>query len=933
MASGDGAGAKDFVEGWVKEGKPLDRIMRGSQLLEIQSEIKREETKVSKQLTQGEQDLAALQAELNACNEQCVEQQQKLKALRSQQTVTLDTEKKMGISRATKETIDRFLTRRPREQDESQMTTSVDVHFLPGEETTGSNLHIGGEGAGSRDANFTVQLNEHVETLAKQAAKYWGLDANKVFFLDRDGRIVPDKMLLSDIILPPLAPASEPATSHSAASAPATGSSSALATLPEGGALDVHGKGQEAWTVNKRNYTLTLVRATTVLDKQDLSKPKGEVWNDFTFKLGELTAELEATRKKREGLDGVTAREHQSLDQIPSLYDLIQLGLQKKRMKMADTRCRWVEFLIFLLSELLFIGFVLLPDSSWAASMRLSSNHIDRTMGAFTYAEQKNTGIRTMEEGHTFEQYYAWLDGPVRRSVVGGQLKQGNLHVIGVFGYIYTVEYAPGADVDNWCETPTAPDTMVDNDSNATLNETCGNSSNATGANNTGNCSVNATAVASVATTPEFSMDGSTSRRLNKCVPRSLFVCQTWNTIAIFRLAMERNGQVPDCQIPYKAYDFETYFSSFAEAPLAYVQGKIHAYVTDDFTIVNTTDDASWDAARDDFYLKARRANIPAMMLLVLVYNPSLNGCMAKRYLMEKTLSGSIVMSSKTKGLHLTIADPFTTACYIIIIILAIVCFAMELRRIAGWPKRWSFEDERDKCNSITLVFALLPVALLMSFIMYQARFQKSADDLLILGPDNMIEEKTLEDIAVVEVVDRYHLVMVLVVHLMFNMLFFRYLLMYFPQLTFLTVMVKKVTKPLISVLTVILLFLSVVAFVFYALYSTKIDSYRNLIIVLMSTFRFAHGGLRDWLLLKLQHPAAWLLLMMMVCVMLPMILNHLPVAVMLSHKREKELQENYSYHTFWASARSQVSNPMDFNPALAGYDFTGPEPVKVTTS
>ena len=36
----------------------------------------------------------------------------------------------------------------------------VDVHFLTGTETTGFNLHINGEGAGSRDAKFLVHLNE-----------------------------------------------------------------------------------------------------------------------------------------------------------------------------------------------------------------------------------------------------------------------------------------------------------------------------------------------------------------------------------------------------------------------------------------------------------------------------------------------------------------------------------------------------------------------------------------------------------------------------------------------------------------------------------------------------------------------------------------------------------------------------------------------------
>lgn len=41
-----------------------------------------------------------------------------------------------------------------------------------------------------------VRLDDKVRKLLGQAAKYWGLDENKVFFLDHDHRIVPDGMVL-----------------------------------------------------------------------------------------------------------------------------------------------------------------------------------------------------------------------------------------------------------------------------------------------------------------------------------------------------------------------------------------------------------------------------------------------------------------------------------------------------------------------------------------------------------------------------------------------------------------------------------------------------------------------------------------------------------------------------------------------------------------
>merc|ERR1719271_905191 len=93
-----------------------------------------------------------------------------------------------------------YLELRPMGADDKR---SVHVYFLTGEEV-GSELHVGREGAGSRDATFIVTLSQTVQSLATQAAKYWGLNPEKVFFLDRDGRIVQGQMKLADIILPPV---------------------------------------------------------------------------------------------------------------------------------------------------------------------------------------------------------------------------------------------------------------------------------------------------------------------------------------------------------------------------------------------------------------------------------------------------------------------------------------------------------------------------------------------------------------------------------------------------------------------------------------------------------------------------------------------------------------------------------------------------------
>lgn len=169
----------EWVEGYNEVGKLLDRITKVPELQEQQKKMKREEVELNKLLQKDMQDMGELQHKLKETNDKYAEEKMKLDELRSEQRVTLNGDQKTRIMTVTRETVDSFVCRIPRSKDE-QMT--VDVHFLTGTETTGFNLQLNGEGAGSRDAKFLVKMNQKVQSLAEQAAKYWGLDANKVFF-------------------------------------------------------------------------------------------------------------------------------------------------------------------------------------------------------------------------------------------------------------------------------------------------------------------------------------------------------------------------------------------------------------------------------------------------------------------------------------------------------------------------------------------------------------------------------------------------------------------------------------------------------------------------------------------------------------------------------------------------------------------------------
>merc|ERR1712050_484985 len=91
----------------------------------------------------------------------------------------------------------------------------------------------------------------------------------------------------------------------------------------------------------------------------------------------------------------------------------------------------------------------------------------------------------------------------------------------------------------------------------------------------------------------------------------------------------------------------------------------------------------------------------------------------------------------------------------------------------------------------------------------------------------------------------------------------------------------------------------SLVAFslFFYVMYSTKVDLFRNIGATLISTIRFAQGGFMDWYSLFQLQPIMWVIIMTIAFVTLTLVLNNLAAAIMLSHKKEKDLFEHYSYH------------------------------------
>eukprot|EP00811_Abedinium_folium_P002292 NODE_120_length_3601_cov_10.061888.p1 GENE.NODE_120_length_3601_cov_10.061888~~NODE_120_length_3601_cov_10.061888.p1 ORF type:complete len:805 (-),score=220.07 NODE_120_length_3601_cov_10.061888:1186-3354(-) len=290
-----------------------------------------------------------------------------------------------------------------------------------------------------------VLLSETVGGLAAQAAKYWGLDPGKVFFLDRDGCIVPDKMQLKDIILPP----EPPQGTLEVEDDPASSSHDAV-------------KKNELWTVKGLDYRLTLVRAGTALQSTD-DNNEGEKWADFTFDHDVVDQDLEMTLKKRG--ENTTTTQKVDVDSIPKLAELIEEGVKKAKETRQDLRFRLIEASVFVVS-IVFFHLMLMPDDDWNFSMISVQEHILTDLSNFSINESDTLGVSSFSELYTQSQFEGWLSGPLTRTILEQGLKDHQLYILSAVGWQYTSS-TPDVDDIEWC-SDSSPANCT-----ATANTTC----------------------------------------------------------------------------------------------------------------------------------------------------------------------------------------------------------------------------------------------------------------------------------------------------------------------------------------------------------------------------------------------------------------------------------------------------------------------------
>jgi len=663
--------------------------------------------------------------------------------------------------------------------------------------------------------------------------------------------------------------------------------------------------------VKGRDYSLTLVRAKTVLTKEDLSQPKGEKWNDFTFDQKRLNEDLETTRKRRG--DPAPADMKVSMDTIPSLYDLIKQGNLRKFQKNADKWCRIIELVIFLIMWGLFI-ILMKPDSTWNLNANFVAKAIRQDIQTFTLAEYSALGIHNFSQISERHHFEAWVKGPLRRAVSPGGLNRRNTFPLKVFGRVHH-SHQPDLDM-HWC----GDDHSGDNDTNSSS------------ANSTNGTLLDADA--------------------ELCFPVSLKKCPNKGVVELLAYAIRKGQDVPECKTKYDMDPVGTAFAALYSADaFSYMNGEVSSYLGGEAFEFNLTGAKELNASFDPF-LAADIANTPAKMVNVLTFVPTLEAMFVSQFLAEFTPSGPVITSMSDDVIDLNISDPWEAIVFIICISLALTILLMELRRITGWPSQLFFEDKKEPCGPCTLIFVVVPFLLCLSFAILFMR--KSLDvDILKLSDQSLIQqsenpasnllpgviarsqpyewtesEKVMFQLQVLVWYGRSKMMVNLANFTLMMCLSFRYFLVYFPEMRYLTLMIQRVSKPVFTAL--VMLFASLLCFsvIFYMMFSDDLLEFRNGLATLMSVLQFAHGGFVGWKDIWSEHFWSWSFLILASFIVFTLNLNNLLIAVLVSHKKEAELHRHYSSHPFWQNLHRehmQSGSTKELNPALAGYDFGSP--------
>jgi len=902
----------EVIEGFY-EGKALERILKKAELEKIEAELGEHKSIASAAYNQTQRKMQETQEKLKELNDDFYSTKNKLDKLRDGARIELDPKEIRDVNQDVKDVVKLYFAEKP--EDEVQ----VHVHFHSTEE--------GNQGL-STDATFTVPTRANFSSLAVQVAKYWGLDSGEIFFLDRDGRVVPDEMHIQDVVIP-----EQPAE----------------------------------FMVSEWQYRVTVVRCGTLLHVED-PNATDETLNDFTFSQNELQKELDEDRAhlgiKVSGMAGDEKLK------IPSLLELKAIGEKKLRRMRFDVLCRTIEVAIFLVIFMLFLV-QFDADNKWLHSMQRIQLAIDDEFnepfesprGPLTCgrdADQRcpGTGRRlNFSEIHEPAEFKDWVITRMRDTVGDeGALQARGLYLIGdvmVRTYDYDDPCPPPAPpappepkVAHWLNDPnlSANWSVPFNGSDAFGNDTCVYAQDGycdypcgggpefgpcdvgcalgcaceykSDCSDCGDCTpaptpapviewvggVNGTNVTRHWTPPPDVEDLAAAAEQQfqeeycKCNPVAM---------QIFRVTQK----APKCVDPRITNIMQVIAQQFLTGQaFSIFDGKVSAYADGQLSYLRMN--ASAEAAEAEWFAEnpLEKSTVRAVRMMTLVYAASVEGLIAVSVTMETTAGGMIIPSINLQIIDLRRMPTEDVILYGVLVTLSAVIFIMEVRRYLC-PEN---EDEAERPSIWWIVHFSVPLMIAGAFGIKKASAGQNIESMLfelITEKRNMDHMGSLFSYAYY---DFYWIITMVVTLFLLNALFFRYALSYFQQLKVLTTTVTRLFMFLVCVIVLTVLVMGCFAFILYAMFNSVSPFYRTPTRAMLAAVSFSHGSFAEHADLMENFHGSWLALMLVAWLFLGIIFKNVTVAIFASFLRDWMLRCNYQYHPFWAHKSQATYNPYE---------------------
>lgn len=862
----------EVIEGFY-DGKALDRILKPQELEQIEREVGNAKSEANAKFSQTKRKIEDTQEKLKELNDQYYNTRVSLDKLLAGNKIELDAKEVRDVNETVKTVVKTFFAEKP--EDEVQ----VHVHFHVAESESRQGM--------STDATFTVPTHERFKALAVQVAKYWGLDAGEMFFLDRDGRVVPDEMMIADVVIPP-----EPAE----------------------------------FMISDWQYRVTVVRCKTELHVEDPQAVDAQM-KDFTFSEQQLQNELDADRLefgiKVSGMAGDDKLK------IPSLLELKRLGEEKMRRMRFDVFCRTVEVIFFLIVVVLF-HVQMKPNDPWLQNMQRIQLAIDDQLNVPFVS-----GVRTLNltDIHEPAEFTDWVRGPLWEAMKDeGELQRNGLYPIGdILIRTYRIKaecivptLAPPVQKMPWYMENGSNATWPMNGSNTTGTDTCREWANDGFCDQPcglgGLCDVGCSrgCACDYKTDCSDCMDCLSVNDTNRTTTTStttvdldfLFEEEYCTCGKIAKSVFRDTPSAPKCVAPADQHIATLVASQWLKGEAFGVfDGKVSAYADGEksYLPLNTTDivnNEEWKAILVDEPLL--QTDVRALRVLALVYAAAVEGLVAVSVGIESTAGGMIIPNVKTQIIDLNDMGSTDTINYGVLITCSLGIFLMEIRR---WmcPEN---ADEAEQPKLWWLVHLAVPIMISVSFYIRKMATGEAVGDLLYKLITARRHPEAMMTLFRYASYDSYWIITMIITLLLLNSLFFHYVLFYFKNLRVLTSTVARLFLLLLWTFIISGLIIACFAFILYSMFGSVSDQYRTPTRALLAAVSFAHGSFQEHATLMERYNGAWIGLMLVCWILLGLVMKNLAIGIFVSFGRDFMLRSNYQYHPFWAHQQPETFNP-----------------------